>query len=127
MLKSSSCAVCTSDLCDSHGCIATPPVPTTTEQAREVQRFNVGDRVHVFRNNVTEWVVAYDIKDAGRVLTEFWKKADPGVDPSELDFEFQQVDDSESLVMNDYGGSVTKTAREWANEKGCGFLMSTEY
>lgn len=82
--------------------------------------------LHVFANDC-EWYVAADLDDALAAQREFTGFTE---DDQERD-EWDQLDDESSLnVHMEIDGEdelVTKTCREWAAEKGRGFLCTTEF
>lgn len=80
--------------------------------------------LHVFRNDVIDWVIAFDTADANAVLVEH--ACDSADDP--IDIEWRQLpDDSELSIRDDFGELVTKTCAEWVASKGRCFLASTEF
>lgn len=85
----------------------------------------MGD-LHVFTNDV-EWYVASTLDDALAAQRE-----NTGFDAQDQDREeWGQLDDESPLsVFMDEDCSepaVSKTCREWAAERGRGFLCSTEF
>jgi hypothetical protein len=113
-------------------------------------------KLSVYANSVTDWIVAYSPEDAVEVAKIENRKA--GISDEEADYEFERVPDSTVLRMatGDYvpvrkvdplavpdsddlfekpvhttRATVEvvekKTAAEWAASRGRGFLMSTEY
>jgi hypothetical protein len=80
--------------------------------------------LHVYSNDVTEWIIAYSPEDAIKVWEE-----DVGYE-YELDngIFVLESDDKELSIHNvDEGGSETYTMREWAEKMGRSYLCSTEY
>lgn len=98
--------------------------------------------MHVFKNQVVEWVVAYDLNDAVRVMREYLSQQFPlrcdeveGQDWSWACFNFVQESDRKILTVVDER-LATKSGRprrlrrscaRWARENGRGFLCSTEW
>lgn len=97
-------------------------------------------RLHVFRNTVVEWVVAWSIEDARQVMREYLHQQYPprfderGFDWSEACWSFKQEPDSKILKIR--FDETTKrgklrsrrmSCRRWAEQHGRGFLCSTEY
>ena len=81
--------------------------------------------MHVYENNVIEWVVAESVDDAKKVLREHYQNWDCG---DEIDLDFKQTPDERVLTRDECrGDAVRKTAADWAKEVGRGFLMTTEY
>jgi hypothetical protein len=101
-------------------------------------------KLHVFTNEVTDWVIAFDAEDAAKVCEETsGEKYDP-----EDSGEFVQQDDdatftlfeealtkpepepigAEIIEQDPDGSKKTKaTHRAWANARGRCFLGSSEY
>lgn len=77
----------------------------------------------VWRNDVTDWVVASSPKDADAVCLEH--TGDHPDDPHE----WEALEDDKTLaITDDWDGKITtRTAAEWVASNGRGFLCSTEY
>lgn len=81
--------------------------------------------LHVFKNDVTDWVVAESAADATNVLLELGT----GVAVEDLDTDWQQLPDDKVLAINFDecdGGRRAQTCAAWCAEKGRGVLGSTE-
>jgi hypothetical protein len=81
--------------------------------------------LHVFKNDVTEWVVAASPEDATQVLLELGTS----LSLEELDTDWVLLPDDATLPMNndDDDERETKTCGEWASSHGRGLLGSSEY
>jgi len=86
--------------------------------------------------NKTNWVIAADVEDAWRVWSE---KSGEEREDYEDDWTWEEVPTGDELaIWCDAGGIpcdpeedgselLTKTAAQWVEEHGRGFLCSTEY
>lgn len=92
--------------------------------------------LHVFRNRVVDWVVAWSVSDAARVYRQYLLAQYSGAsDWSESDFDFTQEPDKKILAITDESRPtrrgthrrVRRSCRRWAAENGRGFLASTEF
>lgn len=98
------------------------------------------DSLHVFANEVTEWIIAKDPQDAVKIWEDTTgEKYDP--DCGEFiqeadDHEFIMVDDEEDtpvppsarIEQDPKGGRrIMANNRAWIDFKGRGWLASTEY
>jgi hypothetical protein len=102
------------------------------------------NQLHVFANDVTEWVVAYNHKDAVKVWEETVGET---YIPDEYGGDFSMVDDEAELTIDEEetieprpipAGAVLvenlehskvyrATMRAWADVRGRCYLCSTEY
>ena len=81
--------------------------------------------LHVYANDVTDWVIASSPADADAVSVEHTgAPIEPGY---ELDWKRLPLDRVLNLHMDDGRGSVEQTCAEWIAEQGRSFLGSTEY
>ena len=85
--------------------------------------------MHVFKNEITEWVIAESPEDAVAVFLEH--VGGTREDHEDYDFDFVQCPDGEPLTIRTDDGPAgterrTQTCAEWAAEEGRGFLASTE-
>lgn len=84
--------------------------------------------LHVFKNDVIDWVIAASAEDATRVWEEHngasW--ADVTGDDEAPEW-VQEPDDKVLWVRDDEGGRNEKSCEAWAAELGRSFLASTEY
>lgn len=100
--------------------------------------------LHVFANDVTDWVIAYNPEDAKAVYTE---STGMPYNPEEDGGEFEQESDAKVLTIyedktttpqpkpahaivvqeSEYHHTYTATCRAWADARGRCFLCSTEY
>lgn len=79
--------------------------------------------LHVWRNDVIDWVIASGPADADAV----WLEHTGGYPPDDP-HEWKMVPDDRLLPINDDDrGHVEKTCAAWIIEHGRGFLASTEY
>lgn len=83
---------------------------------------------YVYANNVTDWFVAETVQHAKKLARQFYKDTSSDIPEDELDMDFRRVPDDKILTM-DTGDKepVRKTARQFADDNECGFLMSSEY
>lgn len=89
--------------------------------------------LHVFKNDVIDWVVAESVEDAKLAHDQYMK--DIGADPygadlyeaDELEWKAEPDDKVLSITDDDEGCRIEKTCATWAREKGRGFLCSTEF
>lgn len=96
-------------------------------------RIDMPRKLHMFKNEVTEWFIAYDVKDAQRIAREYY--AEIGLSEEEmedsLDFEQEPDDKILTLTLEDAGPDeedrVTMTAAEWCAHQGRGFWATTEF
>lgn len=105
-------------------------------------------QLHVFSNEVTEYIVAYDEQDAGKVweettgenLADYIKSEGEGMeftrcpDDGRLAIKCEDVlkDDhkpagAEVIESGDDWETLRATMRAWADVTGRGYLCSTEY
>lgn len=78
----------------------------------------------VYRNDVTEWVVAESPEDAEKVVAE--TGAPPPDDPNE----WIECSPDKEWTCHDFdgkGNTKTMTFREWIAHTGRGYLGTTEY
>lgn len=84
--------------------------------------------LHVFKNDVIDWVIAANLEDATRVWEEHngssWADVTGDDEPPEW---IQEPDDKVLWVRDDEGGRNEKTCAALAAELGRRFLASTEY
>lgn len=86
--------------------------------------------LHVYKNKVTDWVVAESVEHAQQLLTEYLQSM--GSDgPDEFGLAFEQEPDDKVMTItcedeNEQMQKQTKTCAEWAASEGPGFLASTE-
>lgn len=79
-------------------------------------------RLHVFRNDVIDWVIAESPEDADKICFEHTGNDED--DPHE----WVALPDDQILAINDEdGGHVEKTCAALIAEHGRCFLASTEY
>lgn len=88
-------------------------------------------KLHVYRNNVIEWVVAESHEQAVQQIMSYYEN-DLGEKPEDWDpknYIFVQEPDDKLLVMYDESDDMRaeKTCAEWAAECGLGLLGSTEW
>lgn len=84
--------------------------------------------LRVFKNDVTEWVIARSPEDASAVLLEHYQTT--GCDsfpPEQFDWEECPLDAAFTYHDDNDGSSTTKLFQEWVVEKGRGFLATTEF
>lgn len=80
------------------------------------------ETLHVYENEVTDWVVTISEEEARKLLLDFFKS-----DEYE-DLEYTQCPDDQDLtITNDDTGKETHTCAEWCKMNGKGFLCSTEW
>lgn len=81
----------------------------------------------VFRNDVTEWVVAKDVEDARAVIRDYYTEMLAG--EGDVDDDMTECPPERVLKIDlDNGeGSVELACAEWAIKNGRGFLASSEY
>jgi hypothetical protein len=80
----------------------------------------------VFVNGVKDWYVAESATHAAELARERdYVMYGPDKQDDDYDYNFTRVDDETELTDVEEG--VTKTAREWARVRSCGFLMTTEW
>lgn len=79
--------------------------------------------LHVFANDVVEWVIARDEADATAVWHEFFGESEEPVDTNWVRLEPWTV----ITVHDDDLGVRTMTCAGWIVESGRGFLCTTEY
>ena len=80
--------------------------------------------LHVYRNEVIDWVIASSPEDAARV----WEEHTSGAPYPEEYGTWRQLPDSDVLPMNDeVEGHREMTCAKWASLNGRSFLGSTEY
>lgn len=77
--------------------------------------------LHVFRNQVIDWVIAASPEDADAVCVDYYD--DPPDDPGA----WIQLPDDRVLWIIEDGVRVEKTCAEWVAQKGRGFIASTEF
>jgi len=78
-------------------------------------------QLHVFQTDCN-WVVAYDVEDAWRVLT-----GTSGVERDEFSEEMTQLPDDDVLPIQHFEIRVRTTCADWCKRAGRGFLCSTEF
>lgn len=78
--------------------------------------------LHVYRNDVIDWVIAKDPTDADAVYREH-----AGAPPDDPFDWIKLPDDRQLWVRDDDGGREVKTCAEWATDLGRCFLASTEF
>lgn len=78
--------------------------------------------LHVFENDVIDWIVAESADEARQIAFEHSGKSD-----EYADLEYTQCPDDQPLTINEDGNETTKTCAEWCTINGKGFLCSTEY
>jgi len=83
------------------------------------------ERLHVYRNHVTDWFVARSPEDAVKMAREYYAECLTEAQKDWLDFE--QEPDDKAITCHTDDGEVTRTCAEWAAENGPGFLFSTEF
>ena len=81
--------------------------------------------LHVFRNDVIDWVIATDPADATRV----WEEHSGDTYDADIYAEWLRLPDEDTLEIDDGegGARVEKTCAELVAKHGRGFLASTEY
>lgn len=86
-----------------------------------------------FRNDVVDWVIAETSDEATKILLEtYGQDSDEPVDKEGY---WAEVDPQSELSINDENGPWqdgsyplrTQTVAQWIEERGKGFLCSTEY
>lgn len=92
--------------------------------------------LHVYRNGVVEWVVAFSEIDAALVHgAELFRTGyDSAFIRDEADLSFAQEPDDKMLHIREYStwpdgdhGAERRECREWAAAHGRGFLCTTEW
>lgn len=83
------------------------------------------DELKVFRNDVTEWVIATSPEDADKVVAE------TGAPAPDDENEWKECNLDKTWTCQEAegqnAGSVTHTFREWIALKGRCYLGTTEY
>ena len=89
--------------------------------------------MHIYTNEVTDWVIAADRADADSVLCEHYASArDEPLTRDQLVREGLEVtgdwpDDKPLTITDDDGTKTTLLPAEWIAREGRGFLCSTEF
>lgn len=92
-------------------------------------------QLHVYRNDVVEWVVALSAADAAVVMAA--NLLQNGYDETflrdEADLNFALEPENKVITIHEYwtgtgaNGPERLSCREWADTHGRGFLCTTEY
>lgn len=77
--------------------------------------------LRVWRNDVTDWVIAESPEDATAIM-----HAEYGSTYDDED-EWRECPNDKPFTYHGDDGDITKTFGEWIAEKGRGFLATTEY
>lgn len=82
----------------------------------------------VFKNDVTEWVIALSPEDATDVIKETngWGDKDVAEYYSD-DLEWEECDPDKDFTFQGDSGPVTKPFKDWVAQEGRGYLATTEY
>jgi hypothetical protein len=101
----------------------------TPKGIAEAERLGAADpatqRLRVWKNDVTEWVIAETPEEATAHLAVYIKEI--GASPEEMDTEWRECAADKPFTMRAEEGGFTRLPAQWAALEGPGFLGSTEY
>lgn len=83
--------------------------------------------MHIYQNEVTDWVIAADEADANAVLREHYMYTQEELEEEQMQVTTMWPDDKPLRISDDDGTKTTLTPAEWIAREGRGFLCSTEY
>lgn len=83
--------------------------------------------MHIYTNEVTDWIIAADEADANAVLCEHYGYTQEQLEEEHIQITSQWPDDKTLTVRDDDGVRAKLLPAEWIAREGRGFLCSTEY
>lgn len=83
--------------------------------------------MHIYTNEVTDWIIAADEADANAVLREHYGYTQAQLEEEGAHVRKQWPDDKLLRVHDDDGVKRELLPAEWIAREGRGFLCSTEY
>lgn len=84
--------------------------------------------LHIYTNEVTDWIIAASEEDANAVLSEHYDLPLEGLREEGLEITAQWPDDKPLSIRDEHTDErKTQLPHEWASQEGRGLLCSNEY